>query len=84
VELNELNSFTEKDIELFREYSVITVDQFMGISFGLSKEGVLSLLENRDEVIRELTNMFSTKEIEEYRKGYKLPAMGCIRGEIDG
>ncbi len=81
MKLEQLQSLKSSDINLLHSYSVVTVEQFLGISFGLSQRSVLSLLSNEDAVVTEIQLLFSVAELESFRMGYTLPAMGELGGE---
>ena len=78
MELRKIQAFTHSDIELLNEYNVLTVDQFLGVTFGLTKENILSLLQNKEAVVQEIKSLFNNDELSKYQEVNELPVTGLI------
>ena len=84
--LQKIRALSEKDRELLTSYSIVTIEQFLGATFGVTNMSILDLLSDKEGIIEEIKMLYSEEKLKEYREGYELPAMGCHTegGEING
>ena len=68
----------QQDIETLNSYAIITVEQLLGASFGLTKTDFLALLKEPEQLITAIKAVVSQEEIDKYKKSQKSHPTGLL------
>lgn len=66
--LKDLKLFTENDIEVFSQYGILTFEQLLGATKGLTNMQLFDAIEDRVYIINKLKYLISDDELKMFRE----------------